>query len=234
MISNHILKRIRSQKFIFNIVIFFRDLWSYILYSMKGSYSQYGEDKFISDFFSDKKQGRYLDIGASHPFRISNTYLLYKLGWSGITVEPIPNLVNLHKKWRPRDEIIPEAIGLTGGSMNFFEMVPSVLSTMDEKTANKYINEKSATLFKKYEVHVRSISDLIDYAFYEAHVDFLSIDIEGLDAAILESIDFSIYRPELVCIEANDNEARQRIISKLTNHKYKIILNGPNIMACPE
>lgn len=234
MISNKVLRKIRSQKFLFNIIIFLRDLWSYITSTIKKTYSQYGEDKFVSAFFSEKKQGRYLDIGASHPFRISNTYLLYQLGWNGITVEPIPNLVNLHKKWRPRDEIIPEAIGIVNESMDFFEMVPSVLSTMDEKTANKYIKEKSAILFKRYKVKVRSVSDLIDYAFKKSHIDFMSIDIEGLDADIIESIDFSLYRPGLLCVEANDNKARQRIVSALTSQKYKILLNGPNIMACPE
>lgn len=64
---------------------------------------------FIGDWFGGKTDGFYVDIGASHPFRINNTYLLYKSGWQGVTVEPIPLLGRVHKRWPSRDTLVDKA-----------------------------------------------------------------------------------------------------------------------------
>src|SRR5579871_4904708 len=97
----------------------------------RASFAQHGEDVFVTEYFSKQPSGFYLDIGASHPFRLSNTYLLYRSGWKGVTVEPIPRLGNLHRKRRPRDTLMPIGAGLKPGTLEFFEMTPSVLSTLD-------------------------------------------------------------------------------------------------------
>jgi hypothetical protein len=72
-------------------------LWQ-IKGTLRGTYSQHGEDRLILDYF--KKLGRptgtYVDVGANYPIKISNTYLLYRSGWRGLTVEPIPRLSRRH------------------------------------------------------------------------------------------------------------------------------------------
>ena len=68
-----------------------------------GSYSQNGEDIYILKYFNNKKKGFYVDIGAYHPKRFSNTYLLNKNNWSGVNIEANPNLIKKFLKDRPND-----------------------------------------------------------------------------------------------------------------------------------
>ena len=231
MLFNTIKRQLRRSAFLFSLLIKFRDYVSFIQCTLRGSFSQYDEDEFFKQFFSEQQSGRYLDIGASHPYRISNTFLLYKLGWCGITVEPIAYLASLHRQWRPRDKIMEAAIGTSSGSLNFFEMIPSVLSTLDEDTANKYINDGTAQLLKSYKIPVVDISNLLEQAFSDGHVDLLSIDIEGLDAELLSIIDLDKYRPSLICIESNDAESKSIITNKLISSRYEILRLGDNIIA---
>jgi len=71
-------------------------------YSIK-IYSQDGEDIILKEFFSGKEKGFYVDIGAHHPLRLSNTYLFYKKGWSGINIDAMPGSMKIFNKKRRRD-----------------------------------------------------------------------------------------------------------------------------------
>ena len=70
----------------------------YFFYRNRKTFSQFGEDLFIKKFFEYKKKGKYVDLGAFHPMRLSNTYLLYKNGWSGTNVDLNP--IRKHKGWK--------------------------------------------------------------------------------------------------------------------------------------
>ena len=67
------------------------------------SYSQEGEDLIINRLIDSKKNGFYIDIGAHHPFRFSNTYKFYKMGWNGINIDAMPGSMKLFREKRPRD-----------------------------------------------------------------------------------------------------------------------------------
>ena len=67
------------------------------------TYSQFGECRIIDGFFGDKGDGYYVDVGCNQPIHYSNTWKLYLKGWSGLTLDPNPNLIRHHKKQRPRD-----------------------------------------------------------------------------------------------------------------------------------
>ena len=69
----------------------------------KLQYSRWGEDSFLINYFKGTSNGRYIDIGAFHPFRGSNTYLLYKKGWSGINIDLNKTSIDLFKLARPND-----------------------------------------------------------------------------------------------------------------------------------
>ena len=110
----------------------------------EGTFAQHGEDKFILDYFKGRT-GTYIDVGASHPFKISNTYLLYLKGWRGVTMEPIPRLSKLHRKWRPQDIHLNSAAGETPGTLTFLELIPSVFSTFDAEEGQRLINGGTAS-----------------------------------------------------------------------------------------
>jgi FkbM family methyltransferase len=225
---------IRSFPPVYGAAMSILDTYSWLVSRRRGSYSQHGEDRFVIDFFRGRKKGFYLDIGASHPFRLSNTYLLYRSGWSGATVEPIPRLGKLHRRWRPRDTLMPVAAGVKSGALQFFEMTPSVLSTLDPSVAEGYIANGSAVLSRRYTIDVLPINEIVERVNAIAPVDFLSIDVEGLDAEVLGEIDFMRFRPGLICIEANSNAVRQRTEVLLGQGGYKIVKEIEcNLMAAP-
>ena len=66
-------------------------------------YSQWGEDQFIAEFFKEKENGIYLDIGCFNPFMYSNTCLLYKKGWHGVNIDINPTSIDLFNIARPKD-----------------------------------------------------------------------------------------------------------------------------------
>ena len=79
------------------------------------NFSQEGEDLFLINFFKDKKEGFYVDVGAFHPFRISNTYALYKKGFRGINIDISATSIDFFNFARPDD------INLNVGATDKFE-----------------------------------------------------------------------------------------------------------------
>jgi hypothetical protein len=229
-----IFNRIRGCSPIYGASMAMHDLYWLLRRTRQGSYSQHGEDTFVANFFAGRKKGFYLDIGASHPFKLSNTYLLYRSGWSGATVEPIPRLGKLHRIWRRRDSLFPIGVGFKHDVLEFFEMTPSVLSTLDRSVADQYVAEGKAALYKKYEIEVLPINEIIDRVSALGQVDFMSIDVEGLDADMLAEIDYSRFRPALICSEANSSEAQRKTEVIFERAGYKIVKAiGCNLMAIP-
>lgn len=79
------------------------------------SYALQGEDLILREMLHSAQKGFYVDVGAHHPFRFSNTYYFYKRGWSGINIDAMPNSMALFKRFRPRDINIECGVSYTGG-----------------------------------------------------------------------------------------------------------------------
>ncbi len=199
----------------------------------KLSYSQHGEDLFLlKNVFKDhKKPGRYIDIGASHPVRISNTYLLYTMGWSGVVVEPIRRLLKLQQRWRPRDTQVRCLIGEQDGKFPFYSMYPSVLSTASKEQYEKLLDQ-GHRLVERFEIEQKTIATVFSEYGKGHRFDFMNVDIEGLDAMIADQLaqlnDQML--PLCLCIECNDDDAESRVRKALA-HRYENVLRlGANLM----
>lgn len=123
-------------------------LWSY-MQSIKEklfnsyatqSYSQEGEDIILRRIFECKTNGFYIDVGAHHPKRFSNTYLFYKKGWNGINIDAMPGSMVLFRKLRSRDINIEAAITNEKREMSFFMFDEPALNTFDKDLATERIN----------------------------------------------------------------------------------------------
>lgn len=170
-------------------------------YRSNHSYSQFGEDKVIRSLLPERF-GSYLDIGAGHPVRNSNTYYLYKLGWHGTLIEPITELAQTIAKKRPRDEVVNCLVATETenvGNIKFFEFSPSELSTADEARAELLI-EDGYELIRKYDVKIRDISEFTK-VLCPTEPFLFTIDIEGLDYSVLKAIDWERFCPRVVCVE---------------------------------
>lgn len=167
-----------------------------ILWTEKKLYSHSNEEVIIRDFFQDRRDGFFVDIGCSHPRRNSNTYYLEKhLGWTGIGVDGLPNYAKGWAKVRPESTFLNFLVTDESGTEKTFYQVPEWgLSTAEEDVA------KHLKVVKEIEVPTRTLDDILEAQKVE-HIDLLSIDVEGHYEEVLGGFDLERWRPELVCIE---------------------------------
>lgn len=174
----------------------------------KASYSQCGEDLLIAfalDLIYGSRPKKYLDVGANHPFHLSNTALLYAKGGSGVLVEPDPYFANLLRKKRPRDKVLQSGVHFSGEkTAEFFILDSPTLNTFSRQEMERYVSMGHA-LNKTLSVELRNINDILAEA---GTVDLMNLDIEGLDQTILEMINWKTYRPACICVETITYETR--------------------------
>ena len=169
----------------------------------KVSYSQCGEDlivRYVFDFLKIPTP-TYLDIGAHHPTFLSNTFLFYQQGSSGLNIEPDPKLFEPFPKQRSRDTNLNIGISDQEGDLPFYVMSAPTLNTFSEVDARAAVAQGRIKIEKIFPVKVRPINAVLQEFLPDVPLDFLSIDVEGLDFAILNSMDFARWRPKVICAE---------------------------------
>ena len=191
----------------------------------KKTYSCFGEDIFVDKFFKKKKLGFYVDVGSYHPFFWNNTYLLYKKKWSGINIDANPLSVELFNVARVNDYNFNLAI--TNKNKNkikfFYRRKMNVLNTTNEKFAK--INFPNG--YKIVNVKCSSLNKVLDKTKYKGRIiDFLNLDVESTEKDVLESLNFSIYKPKLICIEIHFNKLKDLKF----NNIYKFLLKKGYIL----
>lgn len=164
------------------------------------AYSQEGEDILLNRIFNFKPQGTYVDIGAHHPRRFSNTYFFYKMGWSGINIDAMPGSMEPFKTERPRDINLELGIGPERSRLRFHIFKEPALNTFDETQARKN-QEAGWELAEVREVEVYPLAELLDKHLGGREIDFMSIDVEGFEIHILRSNDWNRFRPAFLLME---------------------------------
>lgn len=175
-------------------------------YFKKTSFSEEGEDLILNSFLNKKTNGFYVDVGANHPYRSSNTALFYRKGWRGINIEPTPSVFKLLKFYRKRDINVNVGISNQECSLMFHSFNWPGYNTFDEALACIRLNENSKLrLLNKSVIPVCRLSSVLDQHLPKGQkIDFLSIDVEGLDLDVLRSNDWSVYIPTFILVENNE------------------------------
>lgn len=177
------------------------------------SYAQEGEDMVLRRIFEKTSTGFYVDIGAHHPKRYSNTYYFYQRGWRGINVDATPGSMVEFARARPSDINIEAVVANEEGSRRFHLFAEPALNTLDDALAKQYV-DGGQRLLDTIDVKVVSLGQLLrEYLPANKSIDFLSIDVEGADLAVLQSNDWSLYRPTFVLAEAIGQDMEQVAIS---------------------
>ena len=186
-----------------------------------GRYSQGFEDQFLLEYFGAGHGGFYIDVGANHPFVISNTYRLYRDGWHGITAEPIRYLWERHRELRGRDIALNVGVGDRPGTLTFHQVVPSSLSTFDAARADQLVAE-GCERRPALSIEVVTLAELYRRHGGGTPVDLLSIDVEGWDLKVLEGNDWTLLRPRLILVEVLP-ETREAIDRFLRVQRYTLV-----------
>ena len=164
-------------------------------------YSQNGEDLILNRFLDNKKEGFFVDVGAHHPIRFSNTYLFYKKGWTGINIDAMPGSMTQFNKIRPKDINIEIGVGLKNDQLTFYQFNESALNTFSKKEALSK-NKDGYEIIKSNLVQVESLENLLDkYMPKNTKIDFLNIDVEGKDEEVLISNNWEKYNPNYILVE---------------------------------
>jgi FkbM family methyltransferase len=166
------------------------------------SYAQNGEDIVLTRGLT-AADGFYVDIGAYDPAVESVTKLFYDRGWRGINVDPVPEIIETFERDRPRDINVCAAISRSSGQAEFFTGPPDLLghSTLESQIAQKHTADGSA--FRRSTVRTMRLDELLStYVPPKTAVDFLKVDVEGHEQAVLESSDWLTWRPRVVVVES--------------------------------
>ncbi len=194
------------------------------VHSALNSYSQFQEDLLIDMMLNNQQTGFYVDVGANDPFCGSNTQRFYSRGWRGINIEPNLEGYKRINENRPCDVNLNIAVSENTGDIIFYLIGnDSSISTLDYPQAirmAKMLNLEITSI----SVKVMRLSEVLDTYLDNKHIDFMSVDAEGHDLAILKSNNWDKYRPTLVMVESN-LETRD-IILFMDKQKYLYIFSN--------
>jgi FkbM family methyltransferase len=183
------------KKFLIKILEYFR---------YKKSYSQDGEDVVFMSLIEQKKQykGYFVDVGAHHPVRFSNTWALYKRGWRGINIDPTPGSMRPFRWLRWRDVNLEIGVGPKKDQLIFHCFNDPALNTFDVQLAEERNTGKPYKIIKTVKVEIAPLSSILDkYLPAGQSIDMLTIDVEGLDFAVLQSNNWDKFKPRVILVE---------------------------------
>jgi FkbM family methyltransferase len=169
------------------------------------SFAQCGEDLIVHYmlYYMQIPKITYLDVGAHDPVVINNTYYFYKRGLRGVLVEPNVEMTKKLRAVRPGDTTLEAGIGVTAErEADYYIMTDSAWNTFSKEESEHMTAVTGGRI--KVERVIRmpmlDINDVMSKHFVGAPT-FLSVDTEGMDLAILKTIDFKRFRPQVICAE---------------------------------
>ncbi len=166
-------------------------------------FGQSAEDGVLSRIFRGKRDGFYVDIGAFHPTKYSNTFLFHNfLGWRGINIDANKYSIDALNVARPNDININVAIGKTEGIQELTIYSDQARNTLSDANRERQNKKGDVSVVRTEKVKVRKLKIVLDEHLPEGvNIDVLNIDIEGFDIQALKTNDWSKYRPKVILIE---------------------------------
>jgi len=179
------------------------------------SYSQEGEDLLLARIFENQTDGFFVDVGALHPQRFSNTFKFYKLGWRGINIDAMPQSMIEFNKIRPEDINLEIPVSDKKEVLSYYIFNEPALNTFSKEMAEERSKKEIYNVQKVVDIETRTLTDILDKYLPEGRaIDFLTIDVEGLDFQVLKSNNWEKYQPKMILLE-NELEIQEMIGSSI-------------------
>lgn len=172
------------------------------------SFAQDGEDLCLYSYINKNPnyKGFYVDIGALDPFRFSNTYIFYQHGWHGINIDGTPGSMSKFNKFRPNDLNIEAVVSdKSGEEINYFIFNDPALNCFDKIRIKEIEANTQYKLLKEKKLKTKTINEILEqYLPKGQKIDFITIDVEGIDTKIIRSLNYEKYAPDYFIIEELD------------------------------
>ena len=189
--------------------------------------SQLFQDAFAAFVVGNRFDKTFLEFGATDGFDLSNSYMLEnRLGWSGVLAEPSPQWHSQLKDNRPNTSIITDCIWkCSGEKLDFFVSDVGVLSTLSAYVMSDLSSMPGNTSQrikngKMVEVQSISLNDVMKKDFNGSAPSYLSIDTEGSEYEILNSLNFDKYKPIVFTVEHNFSKLEIKIDKLMSLNGY--------------
>ena len=165
----------------------------------------------ISGYGSTK--GFYVDVGAHDPIRLSNTYDLYRKGWRGINIDPLPSCIGRFQQFRPKDLNLNIGISDKSGSMDYYEFEEPAFNTLNQMRAEHVLEKGYTKLKEKRPIKIDTLKNVFDKYLEQRTIDLLTVDVETMELSVLKSNDWDKYRPRFIIMESivSCNESLDKI-----------------------
>jgi FkbM family methyltransferase len=202
-----------------------RSFLSFAMTLMPVSQAQVFQDAFVLWALNGKRDGFFVEFGATNGVYLSNTYLLETgYGWTGICAEPALGWHAELRENRKRALIETDCVWeATGEILSFSETRSPELSGLSDHTGDDtHANRRKSA--QTYDVKTISLTDMLEKHGAPEVFDFLSIDTEGSEYRILAAHDFERFRPRVIAVEHNYTEMRQALFDLLLAKGYRRVL----------
>jgi FkbM family methyltransferase len=190
------------------------------------SWAQEGEDLILARMFDGQRDGYYVEVGSHHPFRFSNTYYFYRRGWQGLCIDPLPGTRARFARWRPRDVALEMGIGEAPATLTYHLFNEPAINTFSPELAAERDGHNNWRLLGRREVPVQPLAAVLHSRLPRGlrEIDFLSVDVEGLDLSVLRSNDWTRWRPRIVIAECLDSAPARwgddPVVQFMRSHDY--------------
>lgn len=196
------------------------------------TFAQHKEDLVLCELLrAHLFDGYYVDVGANHPSKLSNTYKLYVQGMRGITVEPNEIFSALHRRYRPEDVCISAGCGQTEGVACFYERSYHALSSVLE--TSEFVSNCNSRVIACKSIPIITLAGLLRSVRLRgrSHFSLLSVDAEGFDIEVLRGNDWDSFRPLYVIAEFESLASQKTLLLYMETVGYRFErLLGCNIL----
>jgi len=184
-------------------------------------YSGFGEDIVLKKIFHRKGNGVYVDVGCWHPKWGSNTYLLHKKGWEGLNIDMDDFKIAMFNIARKNATNICTAVSDKEQDVMYYcSTNDSSLNTLEENFADAMAQNKPKLKYDLKQIHSKPLDKILaETSFAEKEIDLLTIDVEGHELPVLQSLNFEKYKPKVVVVELHE----EKIESILDHVIYQFI-----------
>jgi len=184
------------------------------------SYAQEGEDMILLRYFGAKRDGFYVDVGAHHPYRFSNTCALATRGWRGINIDADAGAIEVFRRDRPADVNLALGVSDSPGQHTLYVFSDPALNTIDPELAHERESLPGYRLLRREHITVERLDSILRRHLPGGRtIDLLNVDVEGRDLEVLRSNDWRRFRPRCVVVET-----RVGGIEELAAHPIHLLL----------